>query len=102
MDNQLDSESYWNRSSHKGFNFDEDVVDDASSANLGSNILDDSISEASFNFESIATSGSALSLSIKDIIDDDALKTILQEQTLDEKVVSKGITAEEELKSLRR
>ena len=101
MDNQFDSESYWNRTTRKAFNFDEDVVDDATTAM--SNVLgDDTISEASFNFESNVAAGTALSLSIKEVISDEAMKTILQEQTLDERIVAKGIAAEEELKLLRR
>ncbi|CAD6993375.1 unnamed protein product [Ceratitis capitata] len=102
---QFDSESYWNRSSSRGFSFDddEDVLGAAASgSNMNiSNILNDydTISEASFDN---SATGSALNLSIKSIISEDALKMLLQEQTLDDRIMSKGVAPEEELRLLRR
>lgn len=102
---QFDSESYWNRSSSRGFSFDDDedpLGASASGSNVNvSNILNDydTISEASFDN---SATGSALNLSIKSVISDDTLKTLLQEQTLDDRIVSKGVAPEEELRLLRR
>ncbi|XP_037954891.1 vacuolar protein sorting-associated protein 16B [Teleopsis dalmanni] len=106
MESQLDSENYWNVSTRKAFSFDDD---DASNGFYGtstssnkwnpSNILSDDISEASFDNSTAATS---LNLSIKSVISDDALELILQEQTLDDRLITKGVSPDEELKLLRR
>ncbi|XP_054727916.1 vacuolar protein sorting-associated protein 16B [Anastrepha obliqua] len=102
---QFDSESYWKSSSSRGFSFDDE--DDARSVTVAgssmnvTNILNDydTISEASF--DNSATS-SALNLSIKSVISEESLKMLLQEQTLDDRIVSKGVAPEEELRLLRR
>ncbi|XP_067630921.1 vacuolar protein sorting-associated protein 16B [Eurosta solidaginis] len=103
---QFDSESYWNRSSSRGFSFDDDDDAPSASGSVGSNlnvcnILNDydTISEASFDN---STTGSALNLSIKSVISNEALKMLLQEQTLDDRILSKGVAPEEELRLLRR
>ncbi|EDW53413.1 vacuolar protein sorting-associated protein 16B [Drosophila sechellia] len=97
MDLQLDSESYWNRSSRAAFSFDdEDEVDLAPDLASNGILADDTISEASFN------NSVALNLSIKSILSEEALKLVLQEQALDDRVLPKGVSPEEELKLLRR
>ncbi|XP_017481127.1 PREDICTED: spermatogenesis-defective protein 39 homolog isoform X1 [Rhagoletis zephyria] len=102
---QFDSECYWNRSASRGFSFDDDessLCASASGSNMNvSNILNDydTISEASFDN---SVTGSALNLSIKSVISEDTLKKLLQEQTLDDRIVSKGVAPEEELRLLRR
>eukprot|EP00099_Drosophila_melanogaster_P023857 NP_651731.1 vacuolar protein sorting 16B [Drosophila melanogaster] len=97
MDLQLDSESYWNRSSRAAFSFDdEDEVDLAPDLVSNGILADDTISEASFN------NSVALNLSIKSILSEEALKLVLQEQALDDRVLPKGVSPEEELKLLRR
>jgi len=97
MDLQLDSENYWNRSSRAAFSFDdEDEVDLAPDLVSNGILADDTISEASFN------NSVALNLSIKSILSEEALKLVLQEQALDDSVLPKGVSPEEELKLLRR
>ncbi|XP_043654785.1 vacuolar protein sorting-associated protein 16B [Drosophila teissieri] len=97
MDLQFDSESYWNRSSRAAFSFDdEDEVDLAPDLASNGILADDTISEASFN------NSVALNLSIKSILSEEALKLVLQEQALDDRVLPKGVSPEEELKLLRR
>lgn len=61
---------------------------------------DDTISEASFDNSSAL--GALNHLSIKAILSDEQLNLVLQEQTLDDHVLPKGVTPEEELKILRR
>uniref|UniRef100_A0A0A1WK52 Spermatogenesis-defective protein 39 homolog n=1 Tax=Zeugodacus cucurbitae TaxID=28588 RepID=A0A0A1WK52_ZEUCU len=102
---QFDSESYWNRSSSRGFSFDDDEDVQGATA-VGSNInvnniLNDydTISEASFDN---SAAGSALNLSVKSVISEEALKMLIQEQTLDDRIMSKGVAPEEELRLLRR
>lgn len=93
----MDSESYWNRSSRAAFSFDdEDEVDLAPDLVSNGILADDTISEASFN------NSVALNLSIKSILSEEALKLVLQEQALDDRVLPKGVSPEEELKLLRR
>lgn len=93
----MDSESYWNRSSRAAFSFDdEDEVDLAPDLVSNGILADDTISEASFN------NSVALNLSIKSILSEEALKLVLQEQALDDSVLPKGVSPEEELKLLRR
>ncbi|XP_017131085.1 vacuolar protein sorting-associated protein 16B [Drosophila elegans] len=97
MDLQFDSETYWNRSSRAAFSFDDEDEVDLAPDLAGNGILaDDTISEASFN------NSATLNLSIKSILSEDALKLVLQEQTLDDRVLPKGVSPEEELKLLRR
>ncbi|XP_016989047.1 vacuolar protein sorting-associated protein 16B [Drosophila rhopaloa] len=97
MDLQFDSETYWNRSSRVAFSFDdEDEVDLAPELTSNGILADDTISEASFN------NSATLNLSIKSILSEDALKLVLQEQALDDRVLPKGVSPEEELKLLRR
>ncbi|XP_017076323.1 LOW QUALITY PROTEIN: vacuolar protein sorting-associated protein 16B [Drosophila eugracilis] len=97
MDLQFDSETYWNRSSRAAFSFDdEDEVDIAPDLASNGILADDTISEASFNNSVV------LNLSIKSILSEEALKLVLQEQALDDRVLPKGVSPEEELKLLRR
>ncbi|KAH8388593.1 hypothetical protein KR093_010892, partial [Drosophila rubida] len=106
----LYSEHYWNRSSRAAFSFDDDDEVDKSdaaaqtklSSKYDNNAIfnDDSISEASF--DNSAALGTLNHLSIKAILSDEALKLVLQEQTLDDHVMPKDVTPEEELKLLRR
>ncbi|KAH8417884.1 hypothetical protein KR222_007775, partial [Zaprionus bogoriensis] len=113
----INSENYWNRSSRAAFSFDDDgdvdSADGSSRAGAAGGHLDaankwdnnaifndDTISEASFDNSSAL--GALNHLSIKSILSDEALKLVLQEQTLDDHVVPKGVTPEEELKLLRR
>ncbi|TMW47451.1 hypothetical protein DOY81_007469 [Sarcophaga bullata] len=107
MASNYDNETYWNRSSSKAFNFDDDV-DDVEfksvvgielSTDFGGILNDDTISEASFDN---SAAGSALNLSIKSLLTDEALNTILEEQSMDDRLIPKGMTMEEELKLLRR
>ncbi|XP_062123122.1 vacuolar protein sorting-associated protein 16B [Drosophila sulfurigaster albostrigata] len=120
MDSQFDNadEHYWNRSSRAAFSFDDDDDDidiadghGAARAAAGHTKLstkhennaifnDDTISEASF--DNSAALGTLNHLSIKAILSDEALQLVLQEQTLDDHVMPKGVTPEEELKLLRR
>ncbi|XP_022212478.2 vacuolar protein sorting-associated protein 16B [Drosophila obscura] len=104
MDIQFDSESYWNRSSRAAFSFDDEDELDIVSTELPSNkwenngiFSDDTISEASFE-----NSPALNHLSIKAILSEEALKLVLQEQTLDERIIPKGVSPDEELKLLRR
>uniref|UniRef100_A0A1A9WJQ1 Vps16 C-terminal domain-containing protein n=1 Tax=Glossina brevipalpis TaxID=37001 RepID=A0A1A9WJQ1_9MUSC len=105
MDSNFDNENYWNDSSRTAFNFDDD-----DGAEIGHKTLigletnldpltggGDTISEASFD-----NTTTALNLSINSIISEDALKMILDEQTLDDPLVPKGVSPEDELKLLRR
>jgi len=95
MDLQFDD--YWNRSSRAAFSFDdEDEVDLAPELASNGILADDTISEASFN------NSATLNLSIKSILSEEALKLVLQEQALDDRVLPKGVSPEEELKLLRR
>ncbi|XP_017041641.1 vacuolar protein sorting-associated protein 16B [Drosophila ficusphila] len=97
MDLQFDSETYWNRSSRAAFSFDdEDEVDLGPELATNGILADDAISEASFN------NSVTLNLSIKSILSEEALKLVLQEQALDDRVLPKGVSPEEELKILRR
>lgn len=107
MASNYDNDTYWNRSSSKAFNFDDDI-DDAElksvvgielSADFGGILNDDTISEASFDN---SAAGSALNLSIKSLLSDEALNIILEEQSMDDRLIPKGATVEEELKLLRR
>ncbi|KAH8294087.1 hypothetical protein KR054_008337 [Drosophila jambulina] len=97
MDLQFDSETYWNRSSRAAFSFDdEDEVDLGPELASNGILADDAISEASFD------NSATLNLSIKSILSEEALKLVLQEQALDDRVLPKGVSPEEELKLLRR
>ncbi|XP_017086810.2 vacuolar protein sorting-associated protein 16B [Drosophila bipectinata] len=97
MDYQLDTESYWNRSSRAAFSFDDEDEVDLSTELVSNGILaDDTISEASFD------NSATLNLSIKSLLSEEALKLVLQEQALDDRVLPKGVSPEEELKLLRR
>lgn len=97
MDLQFDSETYWNRSSRAAFSFDdEDEVDLGQELASNGILADDAISEASFD------NSATLNLSIKSILSEEALKLVLQEQALDDRVLPKGVSPEEELKLLRR
>ncbi|ALC46922.1 Vps16B [Drosophila busckii] len=109
MEAQFEStdEHYWNRSSRAAFSFDDDdeidvAIDDGRlGTGLSSAIFnDDAVSEASFDNSSAL--GTLNHLSIKSILSDEALNLVLQEQTLDDHVMPKGVTPEEELKLLRR
>ncbi|KAL7728214.1 hypothetical protein ACLKA6_005631 [Drosophila palustris] len=114
MESQFDSadENYWNRSSRAAFSFDDDddpdmgksgtISDQTKPSTKWDNGIfnDDTISEASF--DNSAALGTLNHLSIKAILSDEALKLVLQEQTLDDHVLAKGVTPEEELKLLRR
>ncbi|XP_037891652.1 vacuolar protein sorting-associated protein 16B isoform X2 [Glossina fuscipes] len=105
MDSNFDNENYWNDSSRSAFNFDDDGAETGLKSLIGleSNLdpdrilIGDTISEASFD-----NTTNALNLSINSIISEDALKMILEEQTLDDHLVSKGASPEDELKLLRR
>lgn len=109
MATNYDNDSYWNRSASKAFNFDEDADDDVDfksvaagyelSTDFGGILNDDTISEASFDN---SAASSALNLSIKSLLSDEALKCILEEQSMDDRLIPKGVSAEEELKLLRR
>ncbi|KAM7360596.1 vacuolar protein sorting 16B [Cochliomyia hominivorax] len=109
MATNYDNESYWNRSASKAFNFDENVEDDVDfksvaagyelSTDFGGILNDDTISEASFDN---SAASSALNLSIKSLLSNEALKCILDEQSMDDRLIPKGVSAEEELKLLRR
>lgn len=97
MEYQLDTESYWNRSSRAAFSFDDEDEVDLSPELVSNGILaDDTISEASFD------NSATLNLSIKSLLSEEALKMVLQEQALDDRVLPKGVSPEEELKILRR
>ncbi|KAH8315223.1 hypothetical protein KR074_006437 [Drosophila pseudoananassae] len=97
MDYQLDTESYWNRSSRAAFSFDDEDEVDLSTELVSNGILaDDTISEASFD------NSATLNLSIKSLLSEEALKMVLEEQALDDRVLPKGVSPEEELKMLRR
>ncbi|KAH8326628.1 hypothetical protein KR067_011046 [Drosophila pandora] len=97
MDYQLDTESYWNRSSRAAFSFDDEDEVDLSPELVSNGILaDDTISETSFD------NSATLNLSIKSLLSEEALKLVLQEQALDDRVLPKGVSPEEELKMLRR
>ncbi|XP_064552618.1 vacuolar protein sorting-associated protein 16B [Drosophila montana] len=117
MESQFDNtdENYWNRSSRAAFSFDdEDDVDLGDAGVRGSSgqasqsskwdnnsiFNDDTISEASF--DNSAALGTLNHLSIKAILSDEALNLVLQEQALDDHVMPKGVSPEEELKLLRR
>ncbi|XP_034489046.1 vacuolar protein sorting-associated protein 16B [Drosophila innubila] len=118
MESQFDNadENYWNRSSRAAFSFDDEDdidIDDIGKSGTSSDqtklsskwdnnaiFNDDSISEASF--DNSAALGTLNHLSIKAILSEEALKLVLQEQTLDDHVLAKGVTPEEELKLLRR
>lgn len=105
MDSNFDNENYWNDSARSAFNFDDEGAETGLKSLIGleSNIdsdrilIGDTISEASFD-----NTTNALNLSINSIISEDALKMILEEQTLDDRLVSKGASPEDELKLLRR
>ncbi|XP_073817468.1 vacuolar protein sorting 16B [Musca autumnalis] len=106
----MEDDGYWNRSG-RAFNFDDDNEDiDLKSLEIsidigtgggrgsGGGILnDDTISEASFD-----NTASTYNLSIKSLISDEELKLILDEQSMDDNMIAKGMKPEEELKLLRR
>lgn len=108
MGSNLEDEGYWNRSG-RAFNFDDDNedidlksldinVDTGSIGGGGGGILnDDTISEASFD-----NTASSYNLSIKSLISDEELKLLLDEQSMDDNMIPKGMKPEEELKLLRR
>ncbi|XP_037821555.1 vacuolar protein sorting-associated protein 16B [Lucilia sericata] len=109
MATNFDNDSYWNRSASKAFNFDDDDTDDTEfktvaagyelTTDFGGILNDDTISEASFDN---SAAGGALNLSIKSLLSEEALKCILDEQSMDDRLIPKGLSAEEELKILRR
>lgn len=103
MSSNLDDDGYWNRSG-RAFNFDdEEDIDLRSLASLelstdvGGILNDDAISEASFD-----NSASPVHLSIKSLISDDELKLLLDEQSMADNMIPKGMRPEDELKLLRR
>ncbi|EDW16768.1 vacuolar protein sorting-associated protein 16B [Drosophila mojavensis] len=117
MESQFDNtdENYWNRSSRAAFSFDDEedvdlgdvggrtkMREGSQSSKWDNNAIfnDDTISEASF--DNSAALGTLNHLSIKAILSDEALKMVLQEQAVDDQVMPKGVTPEEELKLLRR
>uniref|UniRef100_A0A1I8Q4E4 Vps16 C-terminal domain-containing protein n=1 Tax=Stomoxys calcitrans TaxID=35570 RepID=A0A1I8Q4E4_STOCA len=101
-----DDEGYWNRSG-RAFNFDDDNEEDidlnalaALEINADGGILnDDTISEASFDNSCAAAS---YNLSIKSLISDEELNMLLDEQSMNDNMIPKGMKPEEELKLLRR
>lgn len=110
MATNYDNDSYWNRSSSKAFSFDDDDDNDDTnfknvpagydlSTDFGGILSDDTISEASFDN---SAASSAINLSIKSLLTNEALKTILDEQSMDDRLIPKGMSTEEELKLLRR
>ncbi|KAH8294621.1 hypothetical protein KR018_000437 [Drosophila ironensis] len=97
MEFQQDSESYWNRSSRAAFSFDDEDEVDLGPELVSNGILaDDAVSEASFD------NSATLNISIKSLLSEEALKLVLREQALDDRVLPKGVSPEEELKLLRR
>lgn len=86
------AEAYWNCSSSNAFSFDDDTDGKRSSKYL----FDEDIPTP--DIQANETLGS----NIHDIISDEDLKTILEEQSLESYTVPKGISAEDELKLLRR
>uniref|UniRef100_A0A182NQR0 Vps16 C-terminal domain-containing protein n=1 Tax=Anopheles dirus TaxID=7168 RepID=A0A182NQR0_9DIPT len=90
-------DDYWNDSTNKSFNFDEDdvAVLDIATNNKRSLFGEDTPSEASY-------SNVQCELPLHTIISDEALELILQEQSRTEMTIPKGITLEEEVKLLRK
>ncbi|XP_055614274.1 vacuolar protein sorting-associated protein 16B [Uranotaenia lowii] len=91
-------DDYWNDSTNKSFNFDEDdvaVLDIPSGSNRRSLFADDTASEV--NFSTIQQE-----LPLHMIISNEDLASVLEDQTRNEIPLPKGITIEEEIKLLRR
>ncbi|XP_068157605.1 vacuolar protein sorting-associated protein 16B [Drosophila tropicalis] len=101
MDMQFDTDGYWNRSSRAAFSFeDEDDEIDGISTELPSSDWDNN---GIFSDDpELPTNNYCIQISIKDLLTEEALKEVLHEQTLDDRVMPKGVSAEEELKLLRR
>ncbi|XP_050088443.1 vacuolar protein sorting-associated protein 16B [Anopheles aquasalis] len=95
-------EDYWNDSTNKSFNFDEDDVavlevpsGNGSSNNKRSLFGEDTPSE-------VAYGNAQTELPLHMVISDENLELILQEQSRNEMTIPKGITLEEEVKLLRK
>lgn len=87
------SEAYWNCSTSNAFSFDDDEEDGARSSHF---VFDDAVTPVDIPHTESSTTN------IHDLISDEDLKLILEEQSLESYIVPKGITAEDELKLLRR
>lgn len=97
---EQDGEEYWNTTSAKAFSFDEvdDVTPIVSSSSKGHLFPEDNISEISAE-ESLPQTDEFL---LSQLISDEDLKMLINEQSLEEEPIRKGISHEEELRILRR